>query len=127
MFRSYFTHNLQEKYYAVRNTVLADFIFTTPAVFVQPITGGYLLWRLGIPWNTPWLLWCYGLYILVGCFWLPVVCIQIKLRNILFDCLQHNKPLPPSYQRLFILWWSLGIPTFFCLIGIFYLMVVKPV
>ncbi len=34
MLRSCFTKNLHEKLYAVRNTVLADYLFTLPAVIV---------------------------------------------------------------------------------------------
>ncbi|WP_131781608.1 DUF2269 family protein [Legionella gresilensis] len=125
MFRSKFTNNLYEKYYAIRNTVLADFIFTTPAVIIQPLTGIWLIWLLGYPWNAPWLLMSYLLYVLIGFFWLPVVGIQIKLRNILAYCIKTNNDLPSQYYKLFDIWFFLGFPAFFMLICIFYLMVAK--
>ncbi|WP_419418388.1 DUF2269 family protein [Legionella sp. D16C41] len=127
MFRSKYTNSLQEKYYAIRNTVLADFIFTTPAVIIQPLTGIWLIWLIGYPWNSPWLLATYTLYILIGCFWLPVVWIQIKLRNILADCLQSNSALPKKFHTLFNIWFLFGFPAFLGLIFIFYLMVAKAI
>ncbi|MCF6264761.1 MAG: DUF2269 domain-containing protein, partial [Xanthomonadales bacterium] len=39
MFRSYYSIDLDAKLFASRNTVLADYIFTFPAVIAQPITG----------------------------------------------------------------------------------------
>ncbi len=127
MFRSHFTDHVNEKYYAIKNAVLADFIFTTPAVFIQPLTGFWLIWRLGYDWHANWLLMSYYLFILVGCFWLPVVAIQIKLRNILKKSLDDNSPLPKNYSQLFKLWLALGVPAFISVIAIFYLMVAKPI
>lgn len=127
MFRSYFTDDISQKYYAVKNTVLADFIFTTPAVFIQPITGFWLAWRLGYPLNASWLLISYFMYILIGCCWLPVVGIQIKLRTILKKCLEEEIQLPKLYYQLFKLWIALGLPAFISVITIFYLMVAKPI
>ncbi|MGQ3887486.1 DUF2269 family protein [Legionella sp. CNM-1927-20] len=125
MFRLKFTNNLYEKYYAVRNTVLADFLFTTPAVIVQPLTGIWLILLLGYPWNAPWLLASYFLYLLTGCFWLPVVWIQIKLRNILAHCIKTDLSLPANYHTLFKIWFILGFPAFSALVCIFYLMTSK--
>ena len=127
MYRSKYTDDLQQKYYAAKNTVLADFIFTTPAVFIQPLTGFWLVWQIGYPWNAQWLLLSYVFYILIGCFWLPVVYIQVRLKHILKNCIHDNKPLPDIYHRLFRLWFILGVPAFTLLVGIFYLMVVKQI
>jgi uncharacterized membrane protein len=127
MYRSKFSNNLQEKYYAAHNTVLADLIFTTPAVIIQPLTGFWLIWRLGYPWNAPWLLASYCLFLLIGCFWLPVVYIQMELKKILESCFKEKKELPERYHKLFSLWLRLGFPAFLSLIAIFYLMVAKPI
>lgn len=126
MFRSKFSKNLDEKYYAARNTVLADFVFTTPAVFLQPLTGFWLIWQLGYPWDSFWLLTSYCLYLLIGCFWLPVVYLQIQLKKILEFCIKEKQELPERYHKLFLLWVSLGVPAFLSLLAIFYLMVAKP-
>ena len=47
MLRSHFTDNVHEKYFAARNTVLADYIFTAPSVITQPLTGAWLVWQWG--------------------------------------------------------------------------------
>ncbi len=126
MYRSKETTDLHEKYYAAQNTVLADFIFTVPAVIIQPLTGIWLILQMGYPWDAPWLLATYGLYCFIGCCWLPVVWIQIKLKKILKTCLETQAELPTHYHRLFNLWFILGFPAFISLVIIFYLMVAKP-
>ncbi len=126
MFCSRFTPNLHEKFYAIRTTVLADYIFTAPAVIAQPLTGAWLVAHAGLGWTDTWLLATYALYIIAGLCWLPVVWIQIRLKQILKTCLDRGIPLPPEYHKLFRLWFILGWPAFIGLIAIFFLMVIKP-
>ena len=49
-----------------RNVVLADWLFTTPAVIVQPVTGVLLALDQGWPLDTPWLLAAIALYLFVA-------------------------------------------------------------
>lgn len=127
MVRSHFTPDLQERYFAARTTVLADYVFTLPAVIIQPVTGLWLVWQGGYGWDDRWLLITYALYLLAGACWLPVVWIQIRLRAVLRTAVEDGTPLPHSYNRLFRLWFALGWPAFLGLIVVFYLMVTKPV
>ena len=126
MFRSHFTDNAQEKFYAARTTVLADYLFTAPAVVVQPLTGAWLVWQAGYGWLDPWLAATYGLYILAGVCWLPVVWIQIRLKRMLAHSVATGDALPERYGRLFRIWFVLGWPAFIGLIVVFFLMVMKP-
>lgn len=126
MFRSRFVPDLQEKFYAIRTTVLADYIFTAPAAVLQPATGAWLIWEGGLRWNDGWLLATYVLYAIAGLCWLPVVAIQIRLRQIVAACLSAGKPLPDEYHRLFRVWFVLGWPAFTALVAVFFLMVAKP-
>ncbi len=126
MFRSHFTDDLREKLYAAKNTVLADYVFTLPAVVLQPLTGFWLLQHSGYDWNETWLLITYALYILAGICWLPVVWIQIKLKTMVAHAVDTNADLPPRYHKLFKLWFLLGWPAFIGLIGVFFLMIGKP-
>ena len=126
MFRSHFTTSLNEKYYAVRTTVLADYIFTAPAVILQPITGVWLIFSGGYNWADRWLMTTYAIYVLAGLCWLPVVWIQIRLKNILREVINSNQQLPLEYTRLFKIWFMLGWPAFIGLVVVFFLMVVKP-
>ena len=126
MFRSLHSKELAAKYYAAANTVLADFLFTTPAVVIQPLTGIWLILHMGFAWNARWLMMTYVLYLIVGCFWLPVVYIQIQLKKIAGICLLQGKELPSRYYKLFNIWFYLGFPAFLGVIAIFYLMIAKP-
>jgi len=127
MFRSHFTNNVHEKLYAARNTVLADYIFTLPAVIIQPLSGAWLVWQGGYNWLDGWLLVTYALYILAGICWLPVVWIQIQLKNMLQIAATNGTSLPVRYNKLFKLWVLLGWPAFLGLVVVFFLMVLKPV
>ncbi len=127
MFRSYFTEELQEKLYASRNTVLADYIFTFPAVIAQPITGVWLIVLVGYDWMSFWLLATYIIFIFVGLCWLPVVWIQIQLKKMVVVSIENGTALPARYFKLFKLWFVLGWPAFIGLVAIFFLMVAKPV
>lgn len=126
MVRSYFTDSLQEKLYAAKNTVLADYIFTFPAVVIQPLTGIALVHMSGYAWNDLWLSATYILYMIAGLCWIPVVWIQIQLKNMVANSLLENQALPDRYHRLFKIWFLLGWPAFLSLIAIFFLMVSKP-
>jgi uncharacterized membrane protein len=126
-FRSHFTDNLHEKFYAARTTVLADYLFTAPAVILQPLTGLWLVREGGFDPSASWLMWTYGLYILAGLCWLPVVWIQIRLKRMLKTALDAGTPLPESYYRLFRLWFLLGWPAFLSLVVVFFLMVIKSI
>ncbi|MGH1487342.1 MAG: DUF2269 family protein [Cellvibrionaceae bacterium] len=127
MFRSYFTDNLHEKLYAARNTVLADYCFTFPAVIIQPLTGIWLVARVGYNWADFWLVATYSIYAVAGLCWIPVVWIQIQLKKLIINSIEQQSELPERYYKLFKLWFLLGWPAFIGLVVIFFLMVMKPV
>lgn len=127
MFRSYFTSNLHEKLYAAKNTVLADYCFTFPAVIIQPLTGIALVHMAGYNWTDLWLNLTYIIYIIAGLCWIPVVWIQIQLKNMIAESIAHNKDLPARYHRFFKTWFLLGWPAFIGLVIVFFLMGAKPV
>lgn len=127
MLRSVFTDSINEKLYAARNTVLADSLFTFPAVVIQPLSGAWLVWYSGTDWTALWLVITYVLFAVVGACWLPVVWIQIQLKKMLIKSAEDKTPLPRRYGQFFRLWFALGWPAFASLITIFYLMVTKPV
>lgn len=115
------------RFFAARTTVLMDFLFTLPAVIVQPLTGFWLIYHAGYQWTETWLVITYIIYFIAGLCWIPVVFIQIKLRAILKTCVETSAPIPSEYHRLFRLWFALGWPAFTGLVIIFFMMVVKPV
>jgi uncharacterized membrane protein len=106
--------------------VIVDFVFTATAVIVQPLTGATLAHVLGFSLREPWIVSSFVLYLFVGACWLPVVWIQIRLRDLARAARDAGTPLPPRYHRLFRIWFILGWPAFAGVIAIFALMIAKP-
>ncbi len=109
-----------------RNVVRADFWFTTPAVILQPASGLALIHLSGIDPGAAWLLAAYGLYLLIGLCWLPVVWLQIRARNLAVSAVATGGALPAEYHRIMRLWFGLGWPAFLAMMLIFWLMIAKP-
>ena len=51
MFVGHHSGSIEERAFAARMTVKADFIFTLPSVIVQPISGAWLIWQGGFRWD----------------------------------------------------------------------------
>jgi uncharacterized membrane protein len=111
----------------VGHVVIADLVFTTTTIVFQPLSGWYMAHLAGIPLTSRWLLWSFALYLLAGACWLPVVWIQLRMRNIARAAAAAGEPLPADYWRFLRIWTVLGIPAFGALVIVFYLMVAKPV
>ena len=110
----------------VRYVVIADYAFTTPTIILQPLTGLYLMHLAGFPLTSTWIAISIALYFLAGACWLPVVWMQIKMRDMAATATANGTELPPRYWS-FLKWWvALGIVAFFSLVVVFYLMVAKP-
>ncbi len=106
--------------------VQADMLFTATAVAVQPLTGYLLMRELGIPFTEGWLALSLGLYALAGVFWLPVVWIQARMRDLAREAASAGEQLPDSYHRLFRIWFVFGFPGFGSVVAIIWLMIAKP-
>jgi uncharacterized membrane protein len=114
------------RYFAARTTVLADFLFTLPAVILQPVTGFWLIVHSGFRWNEPWLIATYALYLVAGVCWVPVVFIQIRLKALLQADVATTGAPSADCLKLFRWWFLLGWPAFIGLVLMFFLMVLKP-
>lgn len=111
----------------VRHVVLADWIFTTPTIVIQPLTGLWLMYLAGFPFTTPWIAWSIALYLLAGAAWLPVVWMQIRMRDQAAAAASTGTPLPDHYWRYLRIWVALGAVAFLALVVVFFLMVAKPI
>lgn len=108
-----------------RHVVLADWIFTTPTVVLQPVTGLWMVHLLGLPLSTPWIAACLGLYALAGACWVPVVWLQIRMQQLAERATAQAQPLPPDYWRMARAWFWLGVPAFAAMVAVVALMVAK--
>lgn len=109
-----------------RQVVIADWLFTAPAAVLQPLTGFYLVHLAGLPLGSKWILWSIVLYGIAIACWLPVIVLQMRMRDLAAAAGQAAGPLPAAYWRYFRLWCGLGVPAFLALVSVFYLMVWKP-
>ena len=109
-----------------RIVVIADFLFTAAAVVAQPLTGALLAWNMGFSLTESWIAASILLYLFTGAFWLPVVWMQMRLRDLAHEAAADNKPLPSEYHRLFRLWFAFGFPAFGAVLAIYWLMMAKP-
>lgn len=109
----------------LRLTVVADAVFTAPAVVFQVISGLVLMHMNSWPLATPWAVTVLSLFALVGLFWLPVVAIQI-VQSREAERATSVIDLASSFHWRFILWFVLGIPAFLLVLAIFFLMIAKP-
>lgn len=109
-----------------RIVVVADFLFTASAVVVQPLTGWLLMREVGYSMDEGWIVVSLLLYMITGIFWLPVVWMQMRMRDLAIAAAQSGAPLPKSYHRLFRLWFAFGFPAFAAVLGILWLMIARP-
>ena len=109
-----------------RIVVIADFVFTATAVVAQPITGSLLVLHVGYSFWEGWIVWSMVLYVVTGALWLPVVWMQMRLRDLASIPTAKGSPLPLEYYRLFWLWFAFGIPAFIAVSAILGLMIAKP-
>jgi uncharacterized membrane protein len=108
-----------------RSVVWADWLFTTPAVIVQPVTGAFLVILGGYSFFDTWVFLTIVLYIFTGICWLPVVWLQIRIHRLAETSRDSDTPLPPLAFRYMRIWFLLGWPAFISVVAIFYLMVLK--
>jgi uncharacterized membrane protein len=106
--------------------VIADMLFTLSAVVLQPFSGGLLMVLSATSFAERWLVTSLGLYALAGLFWIPVVFMQIEMRNLARTAVAQNRPLPPRYFALFRRWFLFGVPGFGSVMIILWLMIAKP-
>jgi uncharacterized membrane protein len=109
-----------------RIVVIADFLFTATTVVAQPLTGVWLALHVGYPLTEGWILLSVFLYLLTGAFWLPVVWMQMRMRDLASVAARDGSALPDDYHRLFRLWFAFGFPAFAAVLAIFWLMIQRP-
>ena len=106
--------------------VIADWLFTAAAVVLQPLTGLALASLIGWPLGSFWIVASIGLYFVTGAFWLPVIFIQKKMRDLARAAAASGEALPAEYFRLYRIWFACGFPAFAAVLGILWLMITRP-
>ncbi len=125
MWMAHLSNNVSAISHVSKIVVRADWIFTSVSGVAQPITGVLLAQHNGYNLFEPWLTKTYVLYGVALACWLPVVWLQVRMRDLAESALRKNEVLTPEYYRSAKVWFALGWPAFLALLAIFYLMVAK--
>ncbi len=125
MVMAHFSGDVTHIRITAKHVVTADWIFTLPTIVIQPISGVMLMSAIGFPLDSLWFQVVIGLYVIVTACWIPVVFIQVKMRDMTAP-LRAGDTLPAEYHRLFRKWITLGFPAGISMAVIFVLMVFKP-
>ena len=120
MLRAHLSGNPEAMAVTTRNVVLADWIFITPAVIIQATNGLWLTFQLSIPLGSVWFIAVVSLFAVMGFCLIPVVQIQIRIRNII-----ANGGGMADYQKLMKTWVALGVPAFISILILYVLMVTR--
>jgi uncharacterized membrane protein len=107
--------------------VIADMLFTLTAVLLQPVSGGVLMMLSSTAVTERWLMTSLGLYAVAGLFWVPVIFMQMEMRDLAREAAMKSQPLPPRYFALYRRWFLFGIPGFGSVMAILWLMIAKPI
>lgn len=118
MLKTYLSRDDDAMRVTARNVVIADWLFTAPAVVIQAATGLWLTAHLNIAWSSTWFIAVVSLFVFVGACWIPVVLIQIRIRDLLAASAGRE-----DYAGLMRAWVALGIPAFMGVLVLFYLMI----
>ena len=108
-----------------RHVVLADWLFTTPTVIFQPISGLAMALLAGYSLRSDWIAISLALYVFAGACWLPVVWLQIRMQRLSAEALAQQTALPAAYWRMARCWFWLGLPAFTAMLLVVALMVFK--
>jgi uncharacterized membrane protein len=109
----------------LRLTVIADALFTAPAVVFQAASGAVLMRLLGFSYTSPWSGAVWALFAFTGACWLPVVWLQLRQWREANDAVSVAA-LSNAFHRRFRIWFALGVPAFAAVLAIYWLMVAKP-
>jgi uncharacterized membrane protein len=120
------TGNVTVIAHVARMVVFADLVFTTTAVVLQPITGLLLVLEQGYSLREGWIALSLLLYAFTGAFWVPVVFMQMRMRDLAEAAMAAGTRLPDEYHRLFWRWLNFGFPAFTAVAAIFWLMIARP-
>jgi len=125
MLMAYRSNHVHVIHVTAQHVILADWLFTLPAVITQLITGVLLMRLQGYSFSSPWFYWVLGLFVFIALCWLPVLRIQYQFRQLAQESLATNQ-VSLQFRGLMRIWILLGIPAFCAILAIFWLMVFKP-
>lgn len=111
--------------HVAKMVVRFDTWITTPAGFVQILTGYALAKLTGSPLTAGWVSWSLVIFFCVGGLWLPVLLVQKRLQRLAAQAVATGEPLTAPFQSLYNAWFWMGVAGFFGMFLIVLMMVGK--
>jgi uncharacterized membrane protein len=124
--RAHRTRDIKVIVAVIHDVLLANAIFTATAVVLEPLTGIAMARTVGYPASSLWIRASVLLYALVGACWLPILWLQIRMRDLARRAAADGVGLSLQYMLYYRWWQGLGWLAFTFLLAIFYLMIAKP-
>lgn len=125
MFTACRSRNIEALRVVAHYVIIADWLFTATAVFLQPLTGVWMMIERGWSFTSTWFVAALTLYLAVGACWIPVVVLQYRMAR-MANATASFEALGPQFKRAFCWWVGLGIPAFAMMLALYALMVFKP-
>ncbi|QAY85796.1 DUF2269 family protein [Pseudomonas arsenicoxydans] len=119
------TANPQVIVHVARMVVRFDTWITTPAGFIQIVTGYLLMKVAGLPLSTEWILTSLIIFLCVGSLWLPVLALQKRLCVMASNAVETGRTLDDEYRSVYKKWWWMGVFGFAGMFVIVMMMVTK--
>ena len=119
------TANPQVIAQVARMVVQFDTWITTPAGFIQIITGFLLIKLAGLPLTTEWVLTSLIIFLCVGALWLPVLVLQKRLQQMASRAVETDTVLDDGFRGVYRQWFWLGVFGFLGMFVIVMIMVTK--
>ncbi|WP_455927777.1 DUF2269 family protein [Pseudomonas capeferrum] len=111
--------------HVARMVVRFDTWITTPAGFIQIITGFLLIRLAGLPLTTEWVLTSLIIFLCVGALWLPVLVLQKRLQQMALSAVETGRVLDDGYAGVYRKWFWMGVFGFLGMFLIVMIMVTK--
>jgi uncharacterized membrane protein len=102
-----------------------DTWITTPAGFIQIITGLLLINLSGLGLTTYWVLTSLVIFLCVGSLWLPVLVLQKRLQQMASTAAHTGTALEEGYRDVYRKWFWMGVLGFLGMFVIVLIMVTK--
>lgn len=119
------TRNPEVIAHVARMVVRYDTWITTPAGFIQIITGYLLLKLTGLALTTAWVMAALIIFLCVGLLWLPVLVLQKRLHELASTAAEAGTGLDERYLPVYRKWFWMGVCGFSGMFVIVMIMVTK--
>jgi len=111
--------------HVARMVVRFDTWITTPAGFIQILTGYGLVKLSGLPLTTEWVLTALVIFLCTGALWLPVLVLQKRLQVLASSAAETGQGLTVEYDAVYRKWFWMGVLGFLGMFVIVLIMVTR--